>query len=304
MLKNQILSTLRFFDLQDWPLTLPELHKFLIADLESIKLELDGELLENNYSDKELSMGEVLEALESECQGTVENLEGFYYLAGRREIVKDRLENYLYGIKREKLIKKYIGGLKYLPFIRGVGLTGSQALGQQKPLSDIDLFILVEPKFIWLARTLVTAHFQILGLRRYGGKIANRFCLNHYLAEGKKIGQLRNLYTAMEYIKLRPLVYAHGILEFQKNNSDWMQTFFPNWQLMEDSGPIKQPSVQRLLESLFNNACGRLLEKLLKRLQLPRIKKEEFILVSEDELSFHPGSKQQKLLVDFFKLEQ
>ena len=34
MLKERILSTLKFFDLQDYPVTLLELHKFLLADVQ------------------------------------------------------------------------------------------------------------------------------------------------------------------------------------------------------------------------------------------------------------------------------
>ena len=110
--------------------------------------------------------------------------------------------------------------------MRGAALAGSQAQGVQKPGSDIDLLIIVEPKFLWLGRTVVTFYFQLLGTRRHGKKIADRFCLNHYLAGVKTIGELKNLYTAWEYAKLRPLIYEGAVTEFQEKKQ-WGTAWSP-----------------------------------------------------------------------------
>lgn len=301
MLKERILSTLRFFDLQDYPLTLFELHKFLVVDLETLKQQTDvqGEIRNADVAlGSEVSIDKVLECLDSECQSDVENYLGFYYVPGRREIVKNRFDNYFYGIKREKLIRKYIGSLRHLPFVRGVAIAGSQAMGLQKETSDIDLFIITHPQFLWLARTIVTAYFQIIGKRRHGENITNRFCLNHYLAGPKRITSLRNLYTASEYLKLRPLVYEHSIWQFTSENKDWLKVFFPNLNITEPEKG-KQSGAQKFLENILGGKFGLFLEKTLKNWQLPKIRREEFIVVEEDELSFHPDSKQKVLLERF-----
>jgi hypothetical protein len=107
-----------------------------------------------------------------------------------------------------------------------VALGGSQALGQPKKFSDIDLFIVVKPGFLWLVRTMVSLYFQILGLRRHGKNVANRFCLNHYVAEQKVVDRERNLYKAMEYVRLRPLIYPQGLVEFLQVNAEWIKVFF------------------------------------------------------------------------------
>jgi predicted nucleotidyltransferase len=317
MLKDRILSTLRLFDLQDYPVSLLELHKFLLADVGDLKNQINTswELIDQSAShNQKVSIDEVARRLDTECQNEVEQKNGFYCLKGRADIIDQRLANYIYGIKRERRIRKFIGGLKYLPFVRGAALAGSQAQGVQKSGSDIDLLIIVEPKFLWLGRTVVTAYFQTLGMRRHGKKIADRFCLNHYLAGVKTIGELRNLYTAWEYAKLRPLVYSLTIVEFQRKNSAWIKTFFPNSQLPPDpsrsagsgqalekrGGADAQSSFQTKLERLLEGKFGQWLEIKLKNWQLPKIRKEEFILVLNDELSFHPQSKQRELLQRFF----
>lgn len=301
MLKNRIISTLKFFDLQDYPLTLFELHKFLIADFQILRENTDeqGEIKDADFTaETEVSIDAVLDCLDTECRSETQNYLGFYYLLGRREIAILRLSNYFYGIKREKLIRGYIGPLKALPFVRGVALAGSQAMGQQKFGSDIDLFIITHPQFLWLARTLVTAYFQILGKRRYGENIANRFCLNHYLAGPKKIGSLRNLYTASEYLKLRALIYEHSVWSFQQENSDWEKAFFPNAGITEPEKG-RQSRIQKFFENILGLKFGLWLEQMLKNWQMPKIRREKFIVVEEDELSFHPDSKQQGLLQVF-----
>ncbi len=300
MLKQRIISTLHFFDLQDYPLTLFELQRFLIADLETLKQNIDaqGEILQENFSNASESTDKILQCLETECQAEVVNTLGFYHLVARSQIAHLRLNNYFYGIKREKLIRRYVKFLQHLPFIRGVALAGSQAMGQQKQASDIDLFIITDPQFLWLGRTLATAYFQIIGKRRHGSNIANRFCLNHYLAGPKKIVQLKNLYTAYEYLKLRPLVCAHSIWQFKKANQSWLNSFFSNAQSMEPEN-IKQSTLQKVLEKLLSGSFGKWTEKTLKNWQLPKIRKEPFIVVEDDELSFHPDSKQKVLLERF-----
>jgi hypothetical protein len=313
MLKERILLTLKFFDLQDYPVTLLELHKFLLANIQILRTRIntDWDLIDESAGDNQIAdIDEVVKCLDEECQNEVQQKNGFYCLRGRVNIIDRRLANYIYGIKRERRIRRFIGGLKYLPFVRGAALAGSQAMGQEKTDSDIDLLIIVDPKFLWFGRTVVTFYFQILGMRRHGKKIADRFCLNHYLAGVKKINQLRNLYTAWEYAKLRPLINQDAVEEFQEKNGQWIKMFFPNFELPPAPSLKKrgsailssdgQSSLQIKLERMLNGKFGQWLEIKLKNWQLPKIRKEEFILVLDDELSFHPQSKQRELLTRFF----
>lgn len=309
MLEQRIISTLRFFDLQDTPLTLLELHKFLLNDLQNIKSGVDAEFefLDNqNFSSEsqagkaQAGMDEIIFAVDNGLNGQVESKNGYYCLPGRANIIDSRLENYLYGFGREKRIKRYAGFLRHIPFVRGAGLGGSQALGQQKSNSDIDLLIITGPKFMWLARTLVSFYFQIFGVRRHQKITANRFCLNHYLARPKKVDRERNLYKAMEYARLRPLVYSQNIAGFQKNNLDWISFFFPNFNPPEFGGQ-QQPGLQKNLEKLFLNSFGRRLENWLLKIETRRIKQDRYTFITADELSFHPDSRHGQLLQNFFQ---
>jgi predicted nucleotidyltransferase len=307
MLRDRIISTLKFFDLQDFPLTLLELHKFLLADAEKIASQLDEnwEVGSAAVFEKEpqVDIALVQKMLDSEVGQSVETVKGFYCLKGRSSLIDQRLQNYLYGIKREKLIRKFARGLRHLPFVRGVALGGSQALGKQKPGSDMDLLIITDPRFMWLARTVVSVYFQVLGVRRYKNKTANRFCLNHYLAQPKAVKREKNLYKAMEYLRLRPLVYGQVIAEFQAHNLDWLQLFFPQAyparQLVEP-----QSKLQKVWEKIFLNKFGEKLESWLKFWETRRIRQDKFTFITEDELSFHPESRHMQLLQSFFALSK
>ncbi len=284
-------------------MTLLELHRFLIGDIGQIKLSLDAnwELsAPQNLSHASLgiTMDQILYCLDNECQAEAENTLGYYHLSGRSEIVHARRDNYLFGLKREKRIKRFANFLRYLPFVRGAAIGGSQSLGQQKEKSDIDLFIVAEPGFLWATRTAVSVFFQIFGLRRHGSKIKDRFCLNHYVAGGKRVDRERNLYKAMEYARLRPIVYPQGVGQFLENNKDWTQFFFPNFY--NDIFFEKQSKIQKLFETLLKNPFGKLLERILGFFQKHKIHEDEFTFVLSDELSFHPQSQHRALLSRFF----
>lgn len=303
MLTSRIIFTLKFFDLQDLPLTLIELYVFLLSDPVEIKQAVNEnwDITQDMQPSTLVTIDELLTCLEHDCKDEVTCEKGFYCLRGREALIDKRLDNYMYGIQRERLIRKFIGGLRYLPFIRGVALAGSQAFGQQKLQSDIDLLIITEPGFLWLGRTLVTGYFQIIGKRRHGAAIANRFCLNHYIAAPKEVVEYKNLYTASEYIKLRPLIFSDVVRRFQFNNKQWITSLFPNVEFLK-IGAERQSSMQAWLEKIFTNRFGFWLEKKLKSWQLPKIRTDEkFIVVKDDELSFHPMSKQQHLLQKFFQ---
>lgn len=300
------MATLQFFDLQDLPLTQFELHKYLLADPASIAATVDEqfELKEAPLVASRISLAEVMAALpELISEEKIEEQNGFYTLPSRISLVNLRLTNYAYGIARERKINRYLIPTRFLPFIRGIALAGSQALGQQRVGSDIDLFIITDPQFMWTARTVLTAYFQVLGKRRHGKKIANRFCLNHYLARIRPVDAEKNLYKAMEYLKLRAVVNEQTIVAFQKANKSWIQVFFPNADF-PDVPKALTSGFQKFLESVYTALGGTLVEKKLGDWQLRRINQDKFIFVRDDELSFHPESKHEALLSGFFKLHK
>jgi hypothetical protein len=165
MLKARILSTLHFFDLQEIPLTLLEIHRFLISEMEILKSSQDEKWEWQSTPDgfdprQTVSLAELLACLRDECRSEVVYVLGFYCFMGREDLCIRRWKNYAFSVFRERRINKFVPILKYFPFIRAVALGGSQALGQPRKFSDIDLFIVVKPGFLWLVRTIITSNFE------------------------------------------------------------------------------------------------------------------------------------------------
>ena len=304
MLAERIISTLRFFDLQKFPLTAFEVHQYLIADVTALKAKLDirYEIEDGSapvapavHFDTILTQLHILTR-----EGRIIKKNGFYALSGREQLIADRSRNYLHGLKRVRLIQRSLVPTKHIPFVRGIALAGSQALGQQRATSDIDLLIITDPRRMWTARTLLSAWFHLFGVRRHRKKAANRFCLNHYLANPREVDAERNLYKAMEYTKLRTVNGANQIRKFQRANLEWIHQFFPNVTFP----PIARSatfSLQASLEKIFNNRIGDWVEHQLGKWQQKRIRQDQYVFVRKDELSFHPESKHTALLQGFFK---
>lgn len=280
MLKEAIIQTLKYFDIQDHPLTLLEISKYLLKQ-------------ENSSTFK---LSEILEAVESADE--IQTFNGFYYLSGRRAIAQKRWQSSLYSTPRMNRAQKFLPFMRYLPFIRAVAVSGSEAINNSGEGSDIDLLILSAPKRIWLARVFATAYFQALGMRRHGQLVANRFCLNHYIEQGKELAYDRNIYTAIEYVSLIPYFGGRDIYDFQKRNLSWISEYL-NQPVIELKETPLPSFFQRAFEALFANRIGDALERLAGYLQQRRIRKENYIVIEKDELSFHPESKGQSILQKF-----
>ena len=293
MLRDRILFTLKFFDLQQTPLTLIQLRDFLFNEPDALKQSVNEnfEIQKDVNIPTEVNTDEILEILNSDLKSEVAMMNGYYCLVGRTEIIEQRLENDIYRIHREKIISRFLPGLRFIPFVRGVGVGGSQTLGSSKSTSDIDLLIILDPRFLFLGRMLVTGYFQLTGHRRHGQKIQNRFCLNHYLGGPIVVSDERDPYNAMEYLRLRGEIYSQPIAEFIQKNLFWMKKFFPNAKV-EPWPEHKRSGLQSFLEKIFTNPLGVWLDQKLGNWQLKRIKRGEHAVASEIELSFH--SKQRK----------
>lgn len=301
MLSDRILQTIKFFDLQEYPLTSFELWRFLVTDIQALRADLDENFELTKVDDVKpvpVHFDTLLAALDSLLkEGKVVGKNGLYCLPEKKLLISKRLVNYRFGIKRERRIRRFLWFTKFLPFVRGIGIAGSQAMGLERASSDIDLLVKTDENYLWFARIFLSAYFQIFGVRRHGQKIANRFCLNHYFTHSK-IETSKNFYTALEYAKLRNLIYPQSLYEFQKQNLNWIRMFFPNVDIM--SGTWMKPSaIQRIVEGLLNHKLGKKLNDWLGTIQLARIKQDKYIFVRNDELSFHPHSKQEALLQSF-----
>ena len=283
-----IYQTLVFFDVQDIALTFLELKAYLIATPQF------------SEADHKIAISDIENVLIGELRGQVESHSGLYFLSGRESLVETRKLRYRTSLVRFRKARKYLFWLKFFPYLRAVGISGSQALFNSNPSSDIDLFVLTSKNRIWLARFLVSFYFQILGQRRHGEHIQDRFCLNHYLCEDLEITEDRNLYTAVEYASLIPVLGTEEFARFWQKNR-WINDFLhdPLFERNNIFFNFKFSEAQKFFEIILDFTIGPLLNWLVGLYQKQRIRLEQHIIVSDQELSFHPGSRGQKVLAKF-----
>lgn len=299
MLLKNILNTIVYYDILDYPLTAFELWKYLAVT-------------EGNASEKsKCSLGEIVEALKSEdLKRHIEEYRGFYFLRGRKDLVEKRIQNDKNSIAKFKIAQRVVWWLRFAPFFRMVAVTGTLAMKNCEKNSDIDFFVVLKKGRIFTGRLFVTLVVQLLGKRRYGGKIKNRICLNYFITTGSLEIKRQDLFAANEYSFIYPLFGLDIFQRFCQNNISWINKFKPNYQI-----PNLKPAqhylehgkasrfIQKTKEALINFLGGDRIEAWLKKKQIEKIKRNPltykkggYVEYNDDNLVFLPKPQGPEIL--------
>lgn len=235
-LARAILEALAYSDIFDHPLRLDELHRYLPARAEA---------------------DELLAVLDS-LRGQIEQQDGFYYLAGRDEIVDIRKGREARSRKLLPIALRYGRILGSLPFIRMVALTGSLAVLNISKNADFDYMLVAAKGRVWTTRAFALAFNRIT--RLFGHTI----CPNLIVSESALEWSPRDLYSARELIQMIPISGLDVYHKVMSVNS-WAQEILPNafyaYKNKENSrnSPIRAIRVKRiqtLLELPLSNKLG------------------------------------------------
>jgi predicted nucleotidyltransferase len=241
LLTKNIIATLAYYDVMGYPLTVFEVWKHFLA-------------VENEVGREEVTLSAVSEAITMLVKdGRVRQDRGFYFLPDRNGLVEQRLSEGKVSVARLKRVRRLAGLLRFLPFVRMIGATGSLAMEKGEKDSDWDLLIVLRKDFIFTGRAIVTLFLQCIGKRRHGKKTKNRACLNYFLTdESLEIGT-KDLYSAHEYRFLIPLFGWDTYRKFEMTNR-WIVRFQPQFSLTE------KPSFFLIADSRLAARCRAFLE--------------------------------------------
>ncbi len=301
-LGKSILATLVYYDVLDRPLTSWEIFAHLIKSKEK----------EEEYQGKTVKLSEILYHLENnlELKNNIEQKNGFYFLKGRKNIIRERINRQKIADEKWKKARKMIKMLQMIPFIKMVIVSGSLAINNPKEESDIDLLIITKKGRIWTCRILVTLFTQLIGWRRHGLLTKNRLCLNHYLTEKSLEIPFKSLYNAQTYSHFVSLWEARPCelrKKIQKQNS-WLNNYlffgFRGGNYLNQIKSNKSLSaIRKTGEFLLNRKIGDMFEIFLKKVQSERINKDPLtyqsggrVVVNNKQLEFHPSSPEKKIL--------
>jgi hypothetical protein len=204
-LEAAILRTILYADVFQFPLTIEEIHHYLMAE-QPVSLEHVRTCMEQS----------------AVLRQRLETVEGYYALRGRNETValrrsRDELSEHLW-----KTGEAWGRWLARLPFVRMVALTGALAVRNAAHAGDdIDYLLVTAAGRVWLARALAVVLVRIARVR--GAHI----CPNFVLAETALAQGRRDVFIAHEVAQMVPLYGADVYERFREANA-WVKAYLPN----------------------------------------------------------------------------
>ncbi|MDH5596779.1 MAG: gamma-glutamylcyclotransferase [Candidatus Peregrinibacteria bacterium] len=283
-LLDSILATIAFFDLFDFPLTAEELITSLYRYDRPIHIkELKG-ALEHLVSCEKLSA-----------------LKDFYVLPGREGIVEIRNGRRFIAEKLWNRTSLYGTYMRRVPFVEMIAVCNNLSYDNPSERSDIDLFIVVRPGRMWLARFWITVLLQFFGVRRHGHRIAGRFCLSFFVtSEALDLRRHALLpddpYLAYWALNLKPIYGWPTYEKFREQNQEWLSEYGLRF---DDRARVhmyhqSRSRMKGFLEWLLGGYLGKLIEGILKMtLKRKTLKKadqlsaEAGVVVTDEILKFH-----------------
>lgn len=300
--RNPILATIAYYDIFDVPLTLFEVHKFLINPAR----------LSRNPVPETITLGQIDSDLRDLLQvGLVKMQNGFYFLPGRERLYELRIEREKIATAKWKKFLKTAHWFQAVPYLRGMLASGSMALGNTDNESDFDVLVIAASSRLYTCRVLLSLMASLFGVRRkrFDKTAPDKFCFNHYITDASLSIRHESLYNAQTYIHLKPVLIDDDLFENFYASNLWLNKYVYNFRPANVfvRRSVKPNTILRSIavlgEFFLNNKLGDLLELSLKKYQHRRIRSNPVtyekggrIVFNDDELEFHPHSFEAKAI--------
>lgn len=306
-LSQNILATICYYDVLDYPLTVFEIWKYLISSQESVNLAY-RQAGSEQQKDKTVLADIISELENEELKKQIETYRGFYFLLGRESLVAKRIERNKISEEKYKIIRRVVWFLRAVPFVRMILVTGRVAMKNADRKSDLDLLVCLEKGHIFIGRSLVTLAVQFLGKRRHGKKITNRICLNYFLTTESLEIEMQDLFASSEYSFAVPIFGFDYFQKFQKANS-WILKYRANYLSGKTAHLklIRDSYFSKLIRTMGEKIFGfNFIEQKLKIWQTKRIacdprtkRAGSLIVANDDSLVFLPEPQGPKVFEKF-----
>lgn len=265
-LADAAVETVAYSDLFDYPLTAPEIHRYL-AGASATRRAVEELLADSRQLSHRL-----------------ERVGDYYTLPGRGAIVAIRQRRAAAAAALWRRALYYGARIAALPFVRMVAVTGALAVDNSDPDDDLDYLIVTEPGRLWLCRAI------IIGLVRLAQRRGDVICPNYLLSERALVLDSRSLYTAREVAQMVPLT---GLAVYQRLRqlNDWVEIYLPNAAGAPRAIGLPQPQPSRLrlaAEAILRTPPVGVLEQWEMRRKIHKLIAEHAASASSDEIGFGP----------------
>jgi hypothetical protein len=250
-LSRAVFHTLAYADVFDYPLTAPEVYRYLTSARASFEEALHTLANENLFA----------------------RVGDYYMLRGREGILGIRQRRARVAARLWPGAVRYGRLIAQLPFVRMVAVTGSLAMNNTEAGNDVDYMIVTAPNRLWTCRALsllVARAAKLEGIR---------LCPNYLITtEALELNE-RSLYVAHELAQMIPLSGMDMYHELRRLN-DWTAEYLPNANgaphLPDGITPETGPSLfQRVSEFLLRLPWGDWLETWEMNRKIERLAREQ-----------------------------
>lgn len=307
-LEQSILSTLVYFDIFEYPLTLLEIHRLLL------RVEESGQ--RPNYT-----LGEVRAALfESEkLKSVISFKNGWFYLRGQEHKVRTRAQRLIISLPKFRRAKKVSRLLAWVPFVRFIAVCNSLSYSNARQESDIDLFIIAKKGGTWWARLISLLILKLLRLRPGQGGVRDKICLSffvdseHLNLETIKMGEA-DVYLPIWLATLYPLYDAgacpperRGYYQKLWPANLWLASFLPDCRPLIPHAlrlKTKRPVFKLVLEILlgpFSFLASRLQQRAFPKEIQELANQDTRVRVESGLLKFHVNDRREEYSRLFFE---
>jgi predicted nucleotidyltransferase len=245
-LKKNILATLAYFDVFNYPLTREEICLFLPAKYELMPFDVAMACLVS-------------------CR-LIYRFDKFYTLKNDPYLIQRRNNGNQKAFEMIKVARKVGNILIRFPYVRGIAISGSLSKNYADEGSDIDLFIITAANRLWIARTLMHCLKKLTFLVNR----AHYFCMNYYIDEQQLEIAEKNIYTATEVVTLIPIQGDTTFEDFFTANA-WTRDYLPNHIMrVSTAKPVERVFLKGFAEWLLNNRLGDILDNRLMKITAGR----------------------------------
>jgi hypothetical protein len=203
--EEAILRTLLYADVFNFPMTLREIHHFLIADY-PIPLDQIAHTLEHSES----------------LRAAVVHIDGLYCCASREAIIATRHAREQASASLWGQALRYGLWLARLPFVRMVALTGALAMRNAASLNDdLDYVLVTAPGRVWIARGFAVLLVKLV--KRRGVVL----CPNYVVSVTALEQERQDLFIAHEVVQMVP-IYGLDVYAALRDRNRWVAAHMPN----------------------------------------------------------------------------
>ena len=294
LLSQNVIKTLLYYDLFQYPLKADEVFQNLQAD-HVTQEEVSRELTRLVQSQFLFQAGE------------------FFSLHHEMSLINRRIAGNEMARGYFRIARRRARWIYRFPFVRAVMISGSLSKNYADQETDIDFFVVTAPRRLWIARTLLVLFKRIFLFNSH-----KYFCVNYFVDEEHLEIEEKNLYTATELMTLVPLEGLDIYRKLIRENA-WSTGFLPHAKeksCLFPAGNRRHGRLKVLAEDILSSSLGRWLEERFMSLSKARWQKiyGRKVTRSDFEVSFkstahvsknHPENYQRKVMDQYRrKLEE